>query len=283
MVKTMATPCAQNHEAAAIRSNRKMPLVLLSQKATVTGISESFMEANRTEATGGRGWGRHGGEKTLNLVFTGLCRGACERDRPRGSGGSVSATIARVLVMPGGAQRAWSRWRRSRRPGRTAAQHQSFAAFWSVKGAWSDEDVLTKVRQMVFAADDTRRADRGLDHRRYRPAQKRGSTRLGCHTSIAGSLARQANCQVAGDAVACPITMRALPAAYRLYLPNAWAEDDDRRAKAGGARGDHVQEPSRRIALEQIRWGVRGVGLPGSMALLDAGYGHDFQAARGYH
>src|SRR5258708_5298898 len=32
-------------------------LVLLSQKATVTGISESFMEANRTEATGA-GMGR---------------------------------------------------------------------------------------------------------------------------------------------------------------------------------------------------------------------------------
>jgi branched-chain amino acid transport system substrate-binding protein len=29
-------------------------LVLLSQKATVSGISESSMEANRTEATGGR-------------------------------------------------------------------------------------------------------------------------------------------------------------------------------------------------------------------------------------
>src|SRR5260370_20966481 len=44
-------------------------LVLLSQKATVTGISESFMEANRTEATGA-GMGRHGA-KDIESRFTG--------------------------------------------------------------------------------------------------------------------------------------------------------------------------------------------------------------------
>jgi len=34
-------------------------------------------------------------------------------------------------------------------PGRTAAQHQSLLHFVG-QGAWSDEDVLTKVRQMVL-------------------------------------------------------------------------------------------------------------------------------------
>src|SRR5712692_45897 len=44
-------------------------LVLLSQKVTVSGISESFMEANRTEATGA-GMGRHGA-KDIESRFTG--------------------------------------------------------------------------------------------------------------------------------------------------------------------------------------------------------------------
>src|SRR6266436_3253346 len=67
-------------------------------------------------------------------------------------------------------------------PGRTAAQHQSLLHFVG-QGAWSDEDVLTKVRQMVLP-QMTRPGSSTI------PAcPKRGSTRLGCHTSIAGSLA----------------------------------------------------------------------------------------------
>src|SRR5258705_9577702 len=51
------------------RAFAEYSLVLLSQKATVTGISESFMEANRTEATGA-GMGRHG-VKDIESRFTG--------------------------------------------------------------------------------------------------------------------------------------------------------------------------------------------------------------------
>ena len=48
--RTVAQAEALDRELAA----RGIALVLLSQKATVSGISESSMEANRTEATGGR-------------------------------------------------------------------------------------------------------------------------------------------------------------------------------------------------------------------------------------
>jgi len=83
---------------------------------------------------------------------------------------------------------------------------------------------------------------------------KRGSTRLVCHTSTAGSSARQANCQVA---VTLSLANRhaSLPVAYRLYLPKAWAEDDDRRAKAGVPE-EITFKTKPQIALEQIRWGV---------------------------
>ena len=49
-------------------------------------------------------------------------------------------------------------------PARTAAQHQSLLHFVG-EGGWSDERVLTKVRETGFAGDRAAGADRGLDHR----------------------------------------------------------------------------------------------------------------------
>src|SRR5258706_3003508 len=70
-----------------------------------------------------------------------------------------------------------------------------------------------------------------------------------------------------------------LPAAYRRFLRNGWAEEDDRRAKAGVPE-EITFKTKPQIALEQIRWACE-VGLPGSMALLDAGYGHDSKLRAG--
>jgi SRSO17 transposase len=70
-----------------------------------------------------------------------------------------------------------------------------------------------------------------------------------------------------------------LPVAYRLYLPKAWAEDDDRRAKAGVPE-EIAFKTKPQIALEQIRWACE-VGLPGDMALVDAGYGNDSKLRAG--
>jgi SRSO17 transposase len=62
-----------------------------------------------------------------------------------------------------------------------------------------------------------------------------------------------------------------LPIAYRLYLPQEWAEDAARRKKA------HVPEAIKfktkpQIALEQIRWAC-AAGVPRGVALMDASYG----------
>src|SRR5713226_1369925 len=161
-------------------------------------------------------------------------------------------------------------------PGRTAAQHQSLLHFVG-QAAWSDDAVLTKVRQMVlpqitrdgpieaWIIDDT-----GLP--------KKGQHSVGVSHQYCGQLGKQANCQVA---VTLSLANRhaSLPVAYRLYLPSAWAEDDDRRAKAGVPE-EITFKTKPQIALEQIRWACE-VGLPGNMALVDAGYGHDSKLRAG--
>src|SRR5580693_1044356 len=154
-------------------------------------------------------------------------------------------------------------------PGRTAAQHQSLLHFVG-EGGWSD-DVLGKVREMVlpqierhgpieaFIIDDT-------------SFPKKGRHSVGVSHQYCGQLGKQANCQVAVT-LSLANHDASLPVAYRLYLPKAWAEDDARRRKAGVPE-EITFKTKPEIALEQIRWACE-IGLPGNMALLDAGYGHD--------
>src|SRR6266851_3387238 len=85
-----------------------------------------------------------------------------------------------------------------------------------------------------------------------------------------GQLGKQANCQVV---VTLSIANHdaSLPIAYRLYLPQEWAEDAARRNKA------HVPEAiafktKPQIALEQIRKAC-AAGVPRGVVLMDASYG----------
>jgi SRSO17 transposase len=61
--------------------------------------------------------------------------------------------------------------------------------------------------------------------------------------------------------------------AWRLYLPQAWAEDAARRAKAGVPE-DLLFATKPQIALEQIR-AAQADGIPPGVVLADAGYGVD--------
>jgi SRSO17 transposase len=64
-----------------------------------------------------------------------------------------------------------------------------------------------------------------------------------------------------------------LPVAYRLYLPEAWAADPDRRAKAGVP--DEVTFKTKpEIALDQIKT-AQADGVRSGIVLADAGYGAD--------
>jgi SRSO17 transposase len=61
--------------------------------------------------------------------------------------------------------------------------------------------------------------------------------------------------------------------AWRLYLPEAWAGDAERRVKAG-VPPDITFQTKSRIALDQIR-AACAAGLPHGLVLTDAGYGND--------
>jgi SRSO17 transposase len=161
-------------------------------------------------------------------------------------------------------------------PGRTAAQHQSLLHFVG-QGKWSDDDVLGKVREMVLPRIE-----------RYGPIEawiiddtsfpKQGRHSVGVSHQYCGQLGKQANCQVAVT-LSLANHDASLPVAYRLYLPKVWAEDDSRRDKAGVPE-EIVFKTKPEIALDQIRWACE-IGLPGGMALLDAGYGHDSKLRAG--
>ncbi len=64
-----------------------------------------------------------------------------------------------------------------------------------------------------------------------------------------------------------------LPVAWRIYLPEGWANDPARRAKAGVPEGV-VFRTKPEIALDQIRTAL-SAGVPGGVVLADAGYGVD--------
>jgi SRSO17 transposase len=64
-----------------------------------------------------------------------------------------------------------------------------------------------------------------------------------------------------------------LPIVYRLYLPEAWAGDLERRAKAG-VPGEIAFATKPQIALAQIRAAL-AQGVPPGVVLSDAGYGAD--------
>jgi SRSO17 transposase len=161
-------------------------------------------------------------------------------------------------------------------PGRTAAQHQSLLHFVA-NAAWSDEDVLAKVREMVLPAIEKSGPVEAwiIDDTSF---PKQGKHSVGVHHQYCGQLGKQANCQVA---VSLSIANHAasLPVAYRLYLPEAWTKDRARRKKAGVPKQIKFKTKPQ-IALEQIRWACQS-GLPRGVGLMDAAYGRDARLRAG--
>jgi SRSO17 transposase len=103
---------------------------------------------------------------------------------------------------------------------------------------------------------------------------KKGKHSVGVTRQYCGQAGKQDNCRVA---VSLSVTTdkSSMPVAFRLYLPEVWANDPERRKKAGVPEEIAFQTKPQ-IALAQIQR-ARERGIPTGVVLSDAGYGNDSQ------
>src|SRR5205809_490807 len=134
-------------------------------------------------------------------------------------------------------------------PAAVSAQHQKLLHFVA-EAPWSDERVLAKVREMAVPAIERHGPIEAwiIDDTAF---PKQGTHSVGVHHQYCGQLGKQANCQVV---VTLSIANHhaSLPIAYRLYLPEDWAGDAERRKKARVPE-EIAFKTKPEIALEQIR------------------------------
>lgn len=173
------------------------------------------------------------------------------------------------LVLPG-ARKSVEPMAAITSPSRLRAQHSSLLHFIG-NSPWDDGEILAAVRSytlpalqrksrdLAWAVDDT-----GI--------VKKGKHSVGVARQYCGQVGKQENCQVAVSLTVAN-DFGSLPTAYRLYLPESWANDAERRKKV--QIPDDVEFLTKpQIALLQIEDAVRA-GLPKGPVLTDAGYGND--------
>jgi SRSO17 transposase len=155
-------------------------------------------------------------------------------------------------------------------PARVQAKHQSMHHVVA-KAEWDDVALLRAVRGQVLPAIERHGPVRYwmVDDTAF---PKQGEHSVGVARQYCGQLGKQDNCQVAVS-LSVANDHASLPVAYRLYLPETWAGDAPRRAKAGVPE-EAVFETKPVIALGQLRQ-ARDEGLPLGIVLGDAGYGDE--------
>ena len=107
---------------------------------------------------------------------------------------------------------------------------------------------------------------------------KKGRHSVGVARQYSGQLGKQDNCQVAVS-LSIANDAASLPVAYRLFLPQDWADDPARRQRVGVPE-DVGFKTKPMIALDQII-AACDAGLPRGIVLMDAGYGADTKLRSG--
>ena len=155
-------------------------------------------------------------------------------------------------------------------PSRVAAKHQSLLHFVG-QAPWSDEALMGRVRDWVLPRIERRGAIRAwiIDDTGF---PKKGKHSVGVARQYCGQLGKQDNCQVAVS-LSVANDAASLPIAWRLYLPQIWA-DDPQRCKKAKVPDDVTFQTKPQIALDQIRT-AKAQGIAPGVILADAGYGAD--------
>lgn len=155
-------------------------------------------------------------------------------------------------------------------PGNVRQMHQSLHHIVA-DAAWSDDALLRQVRSQVLPSMTRKHAlaawivdDTGFP--------KKGTHSVGVARQYCGQLGKQENCRVAVS-VSLASEEASIPVAYRLYLPETWANDQERRKQAGIPKEIGFQTKPE-IALGQIR-SLVNEDVPRGVVLADAAYGND--------
>src|SRR6185295_5885037 len=155
-------------------------------------------------------------------------------------------------------------------PGHVQAKHQSLHHVVA-QAEWDDAALLAAVRAQVLPALERHGPvaywivdDSGFP--------KQGTHSVGVARQYCGQLGKQDNCQVAVS-LSVANDHASLPIAYQLFLPEVWADDPARRAKAGVP--DTIRfESKTAIALGQLRQALAAC-VPVGIVLGDAAYGDE--------
>ena len=137
-------------------------------------------------------------------------------------------------------------------------QHFITHSPWSTTKLWARLRAELPVRTGLLLVDET-------------SFPKHGDHSVAVARQYCGALGKIANCQVAVS-TALLAEQQAWPTTMELYLPDAWAEDADRRTRAEIHRSLSFR-PKWRIALTHVRH-VRASGIQIAGVLADAAYGN---------
>jgi SRSO17 transposase len=161
-------------------------------------------------------------------------------------------------------------------PDHVQGMHESLHHFVA-QAPWSDADMLRQVRNYVLPAMQKNGPVTAwvVDETSF---VKKGTHSVGVARQYCGRLGKKENCQVAVSLSVATAT-GSLPIAWRLYLPEEWANDLGRRKEAGVPQQVEFQTKPQ-IALAQIRQAVKD-GVPLGVVLADEVYGSNREFREG--
>ncbi len=154
-------------------------------------------------------------------------------------------------------------------PRSVQSRHQSMHHFIA-NAPWDDGAVLRVARWQVLEQMDRHGGveawimdDTGMP--------KKGTHSVGVARQYCGATGKKESCQVAVSLTIANETV-SIPVAYRLYLPEEWTRDVERR-HATGVPEDVGFLKKWQIAIGQVDW-LLGEGIPTAPVIGDAGYGN---------
>jgi SRSO17 transposase len=153
-------------------------------------------------------------------------------------------------------------------PTAVSSKHQSLHHFIS-ESPWDANRLLDTVRSEVLPTFQRLGGIKAwiIDDTGF---PKKGRHSVGVSRQYCGVLGKQDNCQVSVS-ISLANVHASLPAAWRLYLPEAWCEDEERRKKARVPK-EVIFRKKWEIALDEVDR-LQASGVPWAPILADAGYG----------